>query len=122
MIKAFLLIGLGGAFGSMLRYLFSLRIRSDDFPYATLTVNIVGSLVIGLVMGLMLKAGDGLNNNTKLFLATGICGGFTTFSAFSLECIQMLEQQRYGSMLLYVGLSILLGLAATFAGIQLTRL
>jgi len=65
---------------------------------------------------------EGLYDNRKLFLATWICGGFTTFSALLFECVHLLEQQRYAAMLGYLGLSIILGLAATFAGIQLTRL
>lgn len=121
MLKSFLLVGLGGMIGSMLRYLFALLIKPQSFPYATLSVNIIGSLLIGVIMGVVLK-NESLNQNWKLFLATGLCGGFTTFSAFSLECVQFLEQQRYTAMFGYIGLSIVLGLAATFAGIQLTRL
>jgi len=121
MLKSFLLVGIGGMVGSMLRYLFAVIIKPQSFPYATLSVNIVGCLVIGIVMGFVLK-NEALNQNWKLFLATGICGGFTTFSAFSLECIQFIEQQRYAAMLGYIALSIVLGLAATFAGIQLTRI
>jgi CrcB protein len=121
MLKGFLLVGLGGMIGSMLRYLFAVLIKPQSFPYATLSVNILGCLIIGIVMGLVLK-NETLNQNWKLFFATGICGGFTTFSAFSLECVQFIEQQRYAAMLGYIGLSIVLGLAATFAGIQLAKL
>lgn len=121
MLKSFLLVGLGGMIGSMSRYFFSLIIKPGSFPYTTFSVNIIGCLIIGMVMGLALKDGS-LNNNWRLFLATGICGGFTTFSAFSLECVQFIEQQRYAAMSGYIALSIVLGLAATFAGIQLTRL
>ncbi len=121
MFKSFLLVGIGGMIGSMLRYLFSVLIKPQSFPYATLSVNILGSFLIGLIMGFVLK-NEAVSQNWKLFLATGICGGFTTFSAFSLECIQLLDQQRYAATIGYIGLSIILGLAATFAGIQLTRL
>jgi CrcB protein len=121
MLKGLLLIGIGGMIGSMLRYLFAVLIKPQSFPYATLSVNILGSLLIGVIMGWVLK-NEGLNTNWKLFLATGLCGGFTTFSAFSLECVQLIEQQRYAAMFAYIGLSIVVGLAATFAGIQLTRL
>lgn len=120
MLRNFLLVGLGGMIGSMLRYLFVILIKPGSFPYATLTVNILGCLLIGIIIGFSAK--DGSLNNWKLFLATGICGGFTTFSAFSVECIQLMEQQRYTAMLGYIGLSIILGLAATFAGIQLAKL
>jgi fluoride exporter len=121
MLKSFLLVGLGGMAGSMLRYLFAVIIKPQAFPYATLAVNILGCLVIGVVMGIALRSAS-FNNNWRLFLAAGVCGGFTTFSAFSLECIQFIEQQRYSAMMGYIALSLVLGLAATFAGIQLTRL
>jgi CrcB protein len=121
MLRSFLLVGIGGMIGSMLRYLVSLAIKPQSFPFATICVNICGCLVIGLVMGFALRS-EAVNNNWRLFLATGICGGFTTFSAFSLECIQFIEQQRYTALFLYVALSLVLGLAATFAGIQLARI
>jgi len=121
MLKGFLLVGLGGMIGSILRYAFALLIKPGSFPYATLSVNIIGCLVIGIVMGLVLK-NEALHQHWKLFFATGICGGFTTFSAFSLECFQLMEQERYLAMASYIVVSIVLGLAATFAGIQLTRL
>jgi fluoride exporter len=120
MLKSFLLVGVGGMIGSMLRYLFSLIIKSSSFPYATLAVNIIGCLAIGLVTGIIIKNGTD-NENLKLFLATGLCGGFTTFSAFSSECMQLLQQQRYIAVIVYVSLSIILGLAATFAGLQLAK-
>lgn len=121
MINSFLLVGLGGAIGSMLRYFFMVIFKPTSFPYATLSVNIIGSFAIGLILGFALRS-ESFNTNWKLFLAAGICGGFTTFSAFSLECVQFLEQQRYATLFSYVALSIILGLAATFAGIQLMRL
>jgi CrcB protein len=120
-LKDILLVGFGGMLGSMLRYITALLVKPGSVPYATFSVNILGSLVIGIVMGFALKS-ESFSNNWRLFLATGICGGFTTFSAFSLECFQLIEQQRYGAMLGYIGLSIVLGIAATFAGIQLTKL
>jgi CrcB protein len=121
MLKGFLLVGFGGMIGSMLRYLFSVMIKPAAFPYATFAVNITGCLVIGLVIGIAIKTGSG-NDQWKLFLATGLCGGFTTFSAFSLECISLIEQQRYIAVITYISLSIILGLAATFAGLQLAKL
>jgi fluoride exporter len=121
MLKSFLLVGLGGMIGSMLRYLFAVIIKPSSFPYATLSVNIIGCLIIGLVIGITLKTGSE-NDGWKLFLATGLCGGFTTFSAFSLECIDLIQQQRYAAVTAYISLSIILGLAATFAGLQLAKL
>jgi fluoride exporter len=121
MLKNLLIVGAGGMLGSMLRYWCSLVIRSVQFPLATFIVNIAGAFAIGVIMGVWMRS-SGATENWRLFLATGLCGGFTTFSAFSLECIQLIEQQRYFVVAVYVTLSILLGLAATFAGIQLTKL
>lgn len=115
MIKNLLLVGLGGGIGSMLRYAGSLLIGSKIFPYATLSVNIIGSFIIGVIFALCIKE-DVVLNNWKLFVATGICGGFTTFSAFSLENMGLLQSGKYGMALTYIGLSILLGIGATFLG------
>lgn len=121
MLKSFLLVGVGGMIGSMLRYFFSVVVKPSSFPYATFAVNIIGCLLIGLIMGISIKNGQ-LNGSYKLFLATGLCGGFTTFSAFSIECMHMLQDERYLPAAVYIALSIVLGLAATFAGLQLAKL
>jgi len=118
MLRNLLLIGLGGSIGSMIRYAVFLLIRSRSFPYATLSVNIIGSFIIGLVFALSVKEA-GLSSNWRLFLATGICGGFTTFSAFSLENMELMQGGRTGLAITYIALSIVLGIAATFAGYQL---
>ena len=118
MIKNLLLVGLGGSIGSMLRYAFSLIVNSKVFPYATLSVNIIGSFIIGLVFAMSVKEA-GLLNNWRLFLATGICGGFTTFSAFSLESMGLLQNGRIGMALIYIIISIIAGIVATFLGYQL---
>ena len=118
MFKNFLIVGLGGALGSMLRYATSLLISIKSFPFATLSINIVGSFIIGLVLAFSIKD-ESFANNWKLFLATGICGGFTTFSAFTLENMQLLQSGKTGMAFLYIALSIVLGIAATFAGYQL---
>ncbi len=118
MLKNLLLVGLGGSIGSMARYAASFLVRSKLFPYATLSVNIIGSFIIGLVFALSIKEA-GLSNNWKLFLATGICGGFTTFSAFSLENMGLLQSGKIGMALTYIILSIVLGVTATFLGYQL---
>jgi CrcB protein len=118
MFKNFLLVGLGGAIGSMLRYAFYLAITVKPFPLATFTVNIIGSFIIGVVLALSLKD-DLFLNNWKLFLATGICGGFTTFSAFSLENITLLQNGKYFTALIYISLSIVLGIAAAFCGYKI---
>lgn len=115
----FILVGAGGAAGSMLRYAASLLIGSRLFPFATLTVNITGSFIIGALLGLSLK--NTVPDATWKFVAVGICGGFTTFSAFSLESFRFLQQERYFTFLLYIVVSITLGLAATFAGYLFTK-
>ncbi len=115
MFKNFLLVGLGGALGSMLRYAFYLAITVKQFPLATFAVNIIGSFIIGTVLALSLK-NDLFLNNWKLFLVTGICGGFTTFSAFSLENITLLQNEKYFIALVYIVSSIVLGIAAAWLG------
>jgi fluoride exporter len=120
MIKHFLWVGLGGMLGSMLRYAATLLIKPLSFPIATFTVNIAGSFIIGLVLGTALKS-QSFDANWRLFLATGICGGFTTFSAFTAEGVQLLHQQRYSVFFLYFALSIILGLGATWIGMTLTK-
>ena len=115
MLKNLLLVGLGGGLGSILRYGSSLIINSKLFPYATLAVNIIGSFIIGIVFAMSIKE-EALSNNWKLFLATGICGGFTTFSAFSLENMGLLQSEKFGMALTYIFLSVGLGILATFLG------
>lgn len=119
LVKNVILVGLGGMIGSVMRYLTSYFIRDDSFPYATFTVNIFGSFLIGVILGVASKQ-DGFGN-WRLFLATGICGGFTTFSAFAWENLQLLNQQRYTAFVIYTGASLLLGLAAVTVGYWLTK-
>ena len=118
MMRQILLVGLGGGIGSMLRYGAALMLRSRSFPAATLLVNLTGCFIIGIVFAASLK-NEAINENWKLFLATGICGGFTTFSAFSLENMQLLQSGKTGIAMLYILLSLVLGIAAAFAGYQL---
>ena len=120
MIKNFLLVGLGGALGSMLRYGIALLIGQKNFPLATLLINIAGSFIIGLVIALALR-NESFAGNGKLFLATGLCGGFTTFSAFTLEGMGLLQQQRVFLFLLYFAASVFIGLAATFLGYWIAK-
>ena len=115
MLKNILLVGLGSSIGGMLRYVISLVIKNNSFPYATLTVNIIGSFCIGLIFAFSIKEYS-LSDEIRLFFATGICGGFTTFSAFSLENIQLIKSTNYSIAFLYITLSILLRIAAVFAG------
>lgn len=118
-VNNFLLVGAGGAIGSILRYSFSLFIGSKTFPFATLIVNIAGSLLIGILLGLSTK--NSISDYGWKFFAVGICGGFTTFSAFSLECLKLLHQQKYLIFLLYIVVSIIAGVFCTYAGYQLSK-
>lgn len=119
LLKNIILVGLGGMIGSALRYLASHFIRHESFPYATFAVNILGSVLIGAIMGVAAKQ-EGFAN-WRLFLATGVCGGFTTFSAFAWENMQMLSQQRYTTFVVYTGATLVLGLAAVTLGYWLTK-
>ena len=122
-MKLVLLIGAGGFIGSSLRYLISLFFQSKvltTFPFGTFAVNILGCFLIGAVYALS-DRGD-LGAEWRLFLATGILGGFTTFSSFSNETVSMMRDAQYGSALLYVVSSVILGLLATFLGIFLIKL
>jgi len=120
-IRNYLLIGLGGALGSMLRYGCSFLIGHKLFPAATLLINASGSFIIGMVVAFSLK-NEAFSHNWKLFLATGICGGFTTFSAFSLENFELLENGKPMVMLLYSIASLLLGITAVWMGFKLANL
>ena len=120
MLKNFLLVGLGGAAGSMLRYAFAVWFKHSSFPLATFLVNIIGSFIIGLVFAYALR-NENFALNWRIFLAAGLCGGFTTFSAFSLESLQLLQQHRIGLFFFYVIGSLLLGLAATWLGYSLIK-
>ncbi len=118
MAKTLLFIFLGGGAGSLLRYGVQLmlhqRITPFLFPWATLSVNILGSFCIGLFYAW--TARFNLSDDTRLLLTTGLCGGFTTFSTFSHEGMTMLRQGFYGTFFLYITLSLLLGVGAAFAG------
>ncbi|MEJ8804196.1 fluoride efflux transporter CrcB [Pontibacter sp. H249] len=122
-MKMLLAVGAGSFIGGSFRYLLALLIQNRSavaFPFATLTVNIVGCFLIGLVFGLGVKGN--ISPEWRLFLATGILGGFTTFSAFSYESVNMLQSGQVGSALTYILASVLLGLLATFAGLWLVKL
>jgi CrcB protein len=121
MLKEILLIGLGGGAGSILRYLASrvtVRAGLITFPVATLAVNVLGCFLIGVLVGASLRAGLGAPQ--KALLVTGFCGGFTTFSAFSLESLQMYQAGSYVMLAVYVAVSVVVGFAAVWAGMALT--
>jgi len=120
MIKNLLLAGAGGGIGAMLRYLVYLFPVNTTMPYATLMINITGSFILGIIMGISLKS-SGLSQGTMAFLATGLCGGFTTFSAFSAENFTLLQSGKTGMALLYIGLSVVAGLGAVWLGLKLVN-
>ena len=118
MTKILITVFLGGGLGSLMRYGVQAamhgRISPFLFPWATLSVNILGSFLIGMFY--VLSARFNLSDETRLFLTTGLCGGFTTFSTFSHEGMTLIRQGNYGTFLLYVTLSVAFGVAAAFAG------
>lgn len=118
-MKAILLVFAGGGLGSVFRYAFGqwLPPSSGNFPWATFWVNLIGSLFIGCFLGWSLTREGGW----RLLLISGFCGGFTTFSAFSAECLHLIRQQQLGSALGYVLASLLLGICATAFGLFLTK-
>jgi CrcB protein len=118
MLKNILLIGFGGAIGSMSRYIFSLLIANKNFPLNTFIVNAIGCFAIGIFLDLSIK-NEAAFNNWKLFLTTGICGGFTTFSAFAIENVQLLQSGKTFTALAYIVLSITIGILAAFLGYKL---
>ena len=118
-----LLVAIGGALGSVGRYLTglaTLRLFGPGYPWGTLTVNLVGGLAIGIFAELIARRFDG-SAELRLFIITGILGGFTTFSAFSLEVTAMAERGDYLTALGYVLVSVALSVTAVFAGLALVR-
>jgi CrcB protein len=123
-VQAFFLVGLGGAFGSMGRYGFSVlagRFWTSQFPLATLMINIAGSLAMGLLVGLLARFTPDWGPAARLFVAVGILGGFTTFSAFSLDVIALLERGEIGAGLIYALLSVVVSVVALYLGLLITR-
>lgn len=100
----FIFVALGGALGAMARYAMSLIPVKSEFPVMTLITNILGAVLIGFIVGLTSNRED-ISKNTVLFWKTGVCGGFTTFSTFSLEAFNMLDNKQYLAGSLYVILS-----------------
>ena len=121
-MKNLFLVFIGGGLGSMLRYTVYRWMQSADLSstLATFTVNITGSLLLGFVMGFVLKESQ-MANNLLLFLATGFCGGFTTFSTFAFENQAYLRTGDYVSFALYVVGSLVVGILAVITGIFFSK-
>lgn len=120
-IKHIFFVAAGGALGSALRYIIAIYTSKlaalPGLPLGTFLVNVVGCFLLGILYG---KTGV-LNKETFLFLATGFCGGFTTFSTFSLENVQLFQSENSVAAVLYLGLSITIGLLAVLAGMNLSK-
>jgi CrcB protein len=123
-LQALLLVFLGAGLGGSLRHgvnLVALRHTAGDFPYGTLIINVVGSFVMGLFAAWFASKAGQTSQPLRLFLMTGVLGGFTTFSAFSLETISMWQRGEAASAAVYVVASVILSLIGLFAGMALVR-
>lgn len=112
-------VALGGALGSILRYGMNRWLTllvGGALPWGTILINIAGSFVIGALAGLFQGAGSGVPNEVRQFLLAGLCGGFTTFSSFSLQTLDLIQAGEPGRAALNVGLSVALGLTAVTLG------
>ena len=118
MFKGAIIVGLGGFIGSVSRYLGSQlihKIFNTSFPLGTLIVNLIGCFLIGLLLGLFEK-GNLISSDVRLFLTVGFCGGFTTFSTFTSDSVNLINDSEVLYLMLYMGLSIFAGISFTFIG------
>jgi CrcB protein len=123
MLRTLLIVGTGGFIGSVMRYLIQVYVEKglvSTFPWGTFVANIAGSFIIGIVFAFAEK-GSLLNAEWRMFLAVGICGGFTTFSSFAFNNFTMIEERSIGQLLLNVGGSLFFGIMAVYLGIILVR-
>ena len=121
-MKLILMIGIGGFIGTIFRYIISIGIQNkflSVYPFGTFTVNIIGCFLIGIVYALSDRGN--IPVEWRLFIATGILGGFTTFSSFSSETVSLLRDSQYSFAFLYVFGTVFIGILATFAGIFLIK-
>jgi CrcB protein len=124
MFKTLLLIGSGGFLGSISRFLTSRFLQNNfpsAFPFGTFVVNITGCLLIGIIYGFSERSSL-LTPGWKMFLTVGFCGGFTTFSTFANENLALLRDGDFFHFFIYTGLSVFLGIAATFLGVVITKI
>jgi crcB protein len=119
-----LLVGLGGAFGAICRYLLGAQVGrtlGSAWPYGTLAANVIGGFLMGVLVGLLAHRGGADQARWRLLLGVGVLGGFTTFSAFSLETALMIERRTYGAAATYSLVSVVLSVSALFLGLMLAR-
>ena len=117
----FLFVAMGGAIGAMARYAISLIPIKSEFPILTLITNVLGAILIGFIVGFA-SSRDNISGNTVLFWKTGVCGGFTTFSTFSLEAIHLLEHKHYTLSGFSIALSVLFCLLGILCGNKLAAM
>jgi CrcB protein len=123
MFKTLLFIGIGGAIGSILRYLTSVIVTkfwANQFPLATLITNVLGCFIIGLFIGLLEK-NNLANSSLKWFLITGLCGGYTTFSAFGFENYSLFQSNNSSLAYIYIAMSVLVGIFAVWLGLFVSK-
>jgi fluoride exporter len=118
-MNGFLLVGLGGALGAMARFGVGRLLGATAFPWATLAVNVLGGLLMGLLAGWLVARGG--SEPARLFLGVGLLGGFTTFSAFSLETLLLIDRGEAGHAAAYVAASVIASVGSVAAGLWLTR-
>lgn len=123
MLRNILIVGTGGFIGSVMRYLVQVFVEkglATTFPWGTFVANISGSFIIGMIFALAEK-GNLMNSEWRMFLAVGVCGGFTTFSSFAYNNLTMLKDHSIGQLLWNVGGSLFFGILAVYLGIILVR-